>query len=112
MADFIAKEVAAHKVVLFMKGVPGQPECGFSMMACRILDHYGAPFVGHNVLADPELREGIKKYTDWPTIPQVFVDGEFVGGSDILMSLHQSGELAGMLGVEPVPGGGGGSSEQ
>ena len=67
-------------------------------MACRILDAYGVPYGSRNVLADPEVREGVKKFTEWPTIPQVFVAGEFVGGADILMSMHQSGELEKALG--------------
>jgi monothiol glutaredoxin len=76
-----------------MKGVPEAPMCGFSSMACRILDAYGVDYGSRNVLEDPELREGIKKFTHWPTIPQIFIKGEFVGGSDILMQMHQKGEL-------------------
>ena len=76
-----------------MKGIPEAPMCGFSNMACRILDAYGVDYGSRNVLEDPELREGVKKYTHWPTIPQVFIKGEFVGGSDILLQMHQKGEL-------------------
>lgn len=75
------------------QGSPDAPQCGFSNMACRILDAYGVPYGSRNVLADPALREGVKAFSEWPTIPQVFVAGEFVGGADILMSMHQSGEL-------------------
>ena len=76
-----------------MKGIPEAPMCGFSNMACRILDAYGVDYGSRNVLEDPELREGIQKFTHWPTIPQIFIKGEFVGGSDILMQMHQKGEL-------------------
>ena len=75
------------------QGDPEAPQCGFSNMACRILDAYGVQYGSRNVLADPALRDGVKEFSDWPTIPQVFVKGEFVGGADILMSMHQSGEL-------------------
>lgn len=90
---FIAQTVAEHPVVLFMKGVPDQPRCGFSSLAVQILDHVGAPFVGVDVLQDESLREGIKAFSDWPTIPQLYVKGEFVGGSDIMREMFQSGEL-------------------
>lgn len=95
--ELIAHDVKGNSVFIYMKGDPAAPMCGFSNMACRILDAYGVQYGSRNVLADPEVREGIKKYTSWPTIPQVFVDGEFVGGADILMSMHQSGELEKML---------------
>ncbi len=91
--DVITADVKAHNVFLYMKGVPTQPMCGFSNMAARILDAYGVEYGSRDVLSDPELREAIKEYTMWPTIPQVFIDGEFVGGSDILMEMHKSGEL-------------------
>ena len=78
----------------FMKGSPSAPQCGFSNMACRILDHHGVEYASRNVLASDELRNGIKAFSAWPTIPQLYVKGEFVGGSDIMMSMHQSGELA------------------
>lgn len=91
--DFIAKTVAEHPVVVFMKGVPEQPGCGFSAIVVQILDHLGVDFVGVNVLQTEELRQGIKSFSDWPTIPQLYVDGEFVGGSDIVREMFQSGEL-------------------
>ena len=90
---FIAKTVGEHGVVLFMKGVPDQPRCGFSSTVVQILDHVGAEFVGVDVLQDQALREGVKAYSDWPTIPQLYVKGEFVGGSDIVREMFQSGEL-------------------
>ena len=94
---FIADTVKAHDVVLFMKGTPDAPRCGFSSLSVQILDHVGAPFVGVDVLQDEALREGIKAFTDWPTIPQLYVKGEFVGGSDIMMEMYESGELAQLL---------------
>lgn len=90
---FIASTVAEHPVVLFMKGTPDAPRCGFSAVTVQILDHVGAPFVGVDVLQDEALREGIKTFTDWPTIPQLYVKGEFIGGSDIVREMFQSGEL-------------------
>jgi len=95
--DFIAKTVAEHPVVLFMKGVPEQPQCGFSAQVVQILDHLGADFVGVNVLQSDPLREGVKTYSDWPTIPQLYVKGEFVGGCDIVREMFTTGELKGFL---------------
>ena len=91
--DFIARTVAEHPVVVFMKGVPDQPKCGFSSVVVQILDHLGVNFVGVDVLQSDELRDGIKTFSDWPTVPQVYVKGEFVGGSDIVREMFQSGEL-------------------
>jgi monothiol glutaredoxin len=91
--DFIAKTVAENPVVVFMKGVPDQPKCGFSSVVVQILDHLGVNFVGVDVLQSDELRDGVKTFSDWPTIPQVYVKGEFVGGSDIVREMFQSGEL-------------------
>jgi monothiol glutaredoxin len=89
--------VKSHKVVLFMKGTADFPQCGFSMRAINIVRALGAPFHTENVLADYDIREGIKTYSNWPTIPQLFVNGEFVGGSDIAMELFESGELQKMV---------------
>lgn len=94
---FIAKTVEDHSVVLFMKGVPEQPQCGFSAQVVQILDHLGADFVGVNVLQSDPLRDGIKSFSDWPTIPQLYVAGEFVGGADIVREMFQSGELKTLL---------------
>lgn len=85
--------VTSKDVVLFMKGTPLFPQCGFSSRAIAILDHLGVPFETVDVLQDAEIREGIKEYSDWPTIPQLYVKGEFVGGSDIMMEMFQAGEL-------------------
>jgi monothiol glutaredoxin len=95
--DFIAKTVADHPVALFMKGTPDQPGCGFSAVVVQILDHLGAEFVGVNVLQSDDLRQGVKAYSDWPTIPQLYVKGEFVGGCDIVREMFQSGELKTLL---------------
>ena len=91
--DFIAKTIQEHPIVLFMKGVPDEPRCGFSAITVQILDHLGVDFVGVDVLQDDGLRQGIKAFSDWPTIPQLYVQGEFVGGSDIVRQMFQSGEL-------------------
>ncbi len=101
--DFIADTLAQHSVVLFMKGQPDAPRCGFSALAVQILDHLGAPFVGVDVLQDEGLRQGIKDFTDWPTIPQLYVAGEFVGGSDIVKEMFESGELLALLTDKGVP---------
>jgi monothiol glutaredoxin len=95
--DFIAKTVSENDVVLFMKGVPDQPGCGFSAVVVQILDHLGVGFAGVNVLQSDALRQGIKSYSDWPTIPQLYVKGEFVGGCDIVREMFQSGELKALL---------------
>ena len=100
--DFIAKAVTDHPVVLFMKGVPEAPQCGFSAQVVQILDHLGADFVGVNVLQNDELRDGIKTFSDWPTIPQLYVKGEFVGGCDIIREMFQAGELKTFLAEQGV----------
>ena len=89
--------VKSAPVVLFMKGTPLFPQCGFSSRAVAILDHLGAQYESVDVLQDQEVRQGIKTYSDWPTIPQLYVNGEFVGGSDIMMEMYESGELAELL---------------
>ena len=85
--------VKGNDVVLFMKGSPLFPQCGFSSRAVAILDHLNVEYASVDVLQDQEIRQGIKDYSDWPTIPQLYVNGEFVGGSDIMMEMYQSGEL-------------------
>ena len=94
----IGEIVNANDVVLFMKGTALFPQCGFSSRAVAILDHLGVSFETVDVLQDPEIRNGIKGYSDWPTIPQLYVKGEFVGGSDIMMEMFESGELQQLLG--------------
>jgi monothiol glutaredoxin len=101
--SFIADTVAQHDVVLFMKGTPDAPRCGFSSLAVQILDHIGASFVGVDVLQDDNLRDGIKTFSDWPTIPQLYVKGEFVGGSDIVREMFNAGELQTLMADKGVP---------
>ena len=90
---WIDNEVKTNDVVLFMKGTPESPMCGFSGKATQILNQLGVPFKGIDVLSSNDIRQGIKNYTNWPTVPQLYVKGEFVGGSDIMMEMFQSGEL-------------------
>jgi monothiol glutaredoxin len=97
LRERIDRDVKSHRVLLFMKGTPAFPQCGFSNQVVQILRHYGVPFESVNVLEDMAIREGIKEYSNWPTIPQLYVDGEFVGGCDILTELHSRGELAPLL---------------
>ncbi|MFB2551590.1 Grx4 family monothiol glutaredoxin [Ensifer soli] len=93
ISDFIANEVQSNDVVLFMKGTPQFPQCGFSGKVAQILDYVGVSYKGINVLADADLRQGIKDFSSWPTIPQLYVKGEFVGGCDIVTEMFQAGEL-------------------
>ena len=94
---WIDTQVKTTDVVLFMKGSPDMPMCGFSAKATQILNHLQVPFKGINVLDSDDVRQGIKDYTNWPTVPQLYVKGEFVGGSDIMMEMFQSGELKQLL---------------
>lgn len=89
----IARTIAETPVVLFMKGTAERPQCGFSNQVVQILDHLGVEYRDVNVLADPDLRQGIKDFSDWPTIPQLYVKGEFIGGCDIVREMFQTGEL-------------------
>ncbi|MFM7377641.1 MAG: Grx4 family monothiol glutaredoxin [Erythrobacter sp.] len=93
----ISDLVTSNDVVLFMKGTPLFPQCGFSSRAIAILDHCGVAYESVDVLQDMEIRQGIKSFSDWPTIPQLYVKGEFVGGSDIMMEMFEAGELQAML---------------
>lgn len=93
----IAQIVSSHDVVLFMKGTPLFPQCGFSSKAIAILDHIGVAYETLDVLQDPEVRGGIKEFSDWPTIPQLYVKGEFLGGSDIMMEMFEAGELTQLM---------------
>ncbi|HSU05138.1 MAG TPA: Grx4 family monothiol glutaredoxin [Acetobacteraceae bacterium] len=101
--DRIKGEVNAHPVMLYMKGTAMFPQSGFSARVVQILSHLGVPFQSANVLEDPELREGIKQFSQWPTVPQLYVNGEFVGGCDIVTEMFQSGELEGLLKDKGVP---------
>ena len=96
----IETELDQNPVVLYMKGTPESPMCGFSSVVVQILNRLNVPFLGVNVLADPELREGIKEYTNWPTIPQLYIQGTFIGGCDIARQMYEDGSLA--EAVKPV----------
>ena len=98
----IAREISEHDVVLFMKGSPVFPQCGFSSLVVQVLSRLGVKFKGVDVLSDPALRQGIKAFSDWPTVPQLYVKGEFVGGCDIVREMYESGELAQLLGARHV----------
>jgi monothiol glutaredoxin len=93
----IEREIGEHDVVLFMKGTPVFPQCGFSSLVVQVLSHLGVKFKGSDVLSDPALRQGIKAFSDWPTVPQLYVKGEFVGGCDIVREMFETGELAQLL---------------
>jgi len=93
----IENDIKNNKVVIFMKGTVEQPMCGFSGRSVQILQSYGVPVKGLNVLSNEELRQGIKEFTNWPTIPQIFINGEFIGGADIITEMHENGELAQLL---------------
>lgn len=91
--EYLDALVKDNKIVLFMKGSPQSPKCGFSANAAGILSGYGKPFAHFDVFLDPEVRQGVKDFSQWPTLPQIYINGEFIGGSDILMQMHNSGEL-------------------
>jgi monothiol glutaredoxin len=95
--DWIDNQVKSNDVVLFMKGTPTFPQCGFSGQVVQILDHLGVPYKGINILESDDLRQGIKTYSNWPTIPQLYVKGEFVGGCDIVREMFQAGELQSLM---------------
>ena len=107
MADTISEriqgDISGSDVMLYMKGTPMFPQCGFSARVIQILTHMGVPFQSANVLEDPELREGIKTFSQWPTVPQLYVKGEFVGGCDIVTEMFQSGELETLMKEHGVP---------
>jgi monothiol glutaredoxin len=102
IAELIGNEVKNNDVVLFMKGTPGFPQCGFSGQVVQILDYLGIGYHGVNVLASDDMRQGIKKFSSWPTIPQLYVKGEFVGGCDIVREMFQAGELQTFLGEKGI----------
>jgi monothiol glutaredoxin len=102
VADRIKRDVTDNDVVLFMKGTPVFPQCGFSAAVVQVLTHLGVKFKGVDVLADPSLRQGIKEFSSWPTIPQLYVKGEFVGGCDIIREMYETGELGELLSTRGV----------
>ena len=101
--DAIKKDIDENDVVLFMKGTPMFPQCGFSAAVVQVLTHLGVKFKGVNVLADAALRDGIKQFSNWPTIPQLYVKGEFVGGCDIVTEMFQTGELTKLFAENEIP---------
>jgi len=103
IAERIQGDVTENPVMLYMKGTAMFPQCGFSARVVQILTHLGVPFRTANVLEDPELREGVKHYSNWPTVPQLYVNGEFVGGCDIVTEMFQSGELEMLLTEKGIP---------
>ena len=102
ISDRIQSEINSQDVVLFMKGTPVMPQCGFSAAVVGVLSHIGVQFRGVNVLEDEKIREGIKVYSDWPTIPQLYVKGEFMGGCDIVREMYETGELLEMLNTHGI----------
>jgi monothiol glutaredoxin len=98
----IEREISGHDVVLFMKGTPVFPQCGFSNLVVRVLSRLGVKFKGIDVLSDPALRQGLKAFSDWPTVPQLYVKGDFVGGCDIVREMFETGELAELLATRGV----------
>ena len=99
----IKSDLAANPVVLYMKGTPVFPQCGFSAMVVQVLSHLGVKFKSFDVLADPAIRQGIKSFANWPTIPQLYIGGEFIGGADIVREMYESGEFEGLLHEKGIP---------
>jgi monothiol glutaredoxin len=97
VSERIKKDITDNEIVLFMKGTPVFPQCGFSAAVVQVLTHLGVKFKGVDILTDPSLRQGIKEFSNWPTVPQLYVKGEFVGGCDIVREMYQSGELQQLL---------------
>jgi monothiol glutaredoxin len=93
----IEKDISENSIMIYMKGTPDAPQCGFSAQVVRLMDHFEATYASKNVLEDESLREGIKEFSDWPTIPQAYISGEFAGGCDILMEMAENGELQKLL---------------
>ncbi|RDX96954.1 Monothiol glutaredoxin-S15, mitochondrial, partial [Mucuna pruriens] len=93
LVDVVEQDVKDNPIMVYMKGVPDSPQCGFSSLAVRVLKQYDIPLSARNILEDPELKSAVKAFSNWPTFPQVFIKGEFIGGSDIILNMHQTGEL-------------------
>jgi monothiol glutaredoxin len=103
VAERIQTDITANPVMLYMKGTAMFPQCGFSARVVQILSHLNVPFKTANVLEDPELRDGIKAFSNWPTVPQLYVKGEFVGGCDIITEMYQTGELSTLFAEQGIP---------
>ncbi|XP_054784610.1 monothiol glutaredoxin-S15, mitochondrial isoform X2 [Prosopis cineraria] len=97
LKDVVEQDVKDNPVMIYMKGVPEFPQCGFSSLAVKVLQQYDVPFSARNILEDAELKSAVKAFSNWPTFPQIFINGEFVGGSDIILNMHQNGELKDLL---------------
>ncbi|XP_047314695.1 monothiol glutaredoxin-S15, mitochondrial [Impatiens glandulifera] len=93
LKDIVEQDIKENPVMIYMKGVPELPRCGFSSLAVRVLKEYNVPLSARNILEDPELKNAVKTFSHWPTFPQIFINGEFIGGSDIVLNMHQNGEL-------------------
>ncbi|KAL3528839.1 hypothetical protein ACH5RR_008161 [Cinchona calisaya] len=93
LKDIVEQDVKENPVMIYMKGVPDLPRCGFSSLAVRVLKEYSVPISARNILEDPELKNAVKAFSNWPTFPQIFINGEFIGGSDIILNMHQTGDL-------------------
>ncbi|KAK9281643.1 hypothetical protein L1049_004546 [Liquidambar formosana] len=93
LKDIVEQDIKDNPVMLYMKGVPNLPQCGFSSLAVRVLNEYNVPISARNILEDPELKNAVKAFSNWPTFPQIFIKGEFIGGSDIILNMHKTGEL-------------------
>ncbi|KAM3328959.1 hypothetical protein ACQJBY_026193 [Aegilops geniculata] len=98
LQDIVAQDIKENPVIIFMKGYPEAPRCGFSALAVKVLQQYGVSITARDILSNMKLKESVKAYSNWPTFPQIFINGEFVGGSDIILSMHQKGELKDLLG--------------
>jgi len=103
VAERIRRDITENDVVLYMKGTPVFPQCGFSAAVVQVLSHLGVKFKGIDILVDPSLREGIKTFSSWPTIPQLYIKGEFIGGCDIVREMFQTGELTELLNTRGIP---------
>src|ERR1700761_6539172 len=101
--DRIKSDISSNQVVLYMKGTPVFPQCGFSSLAVQVLSHLGVKFKSVDVLSDPEIRQGIKEFAQWPTVPQLYIDGEFVGGADIIREMYETGEFEQLLHEKGIP---------
>ncbi|KAJ4755963.1 Glutaredoxin family protein [Rhynchospora pubera] len=97
LEDIVHQDVKENPVMIYMKGVPDAPRCGFSALAVKVLQQYGVPIGARDILSDLQLKESVKSFSKWPTFPQIFIKGDFVGGSDIILSMHQKGELKDLL---------------
>lgn len=97
LQDIVKQDVEENPVMIYMKGIPDAPRCGFSALAVKVLQQYQVPIGARNILEDPQLKDGVKAFSNWPTFPQIFIKGEFVGGSDIVLNMHQNGQLKELL---------------